>query len=142
MGSQHPGPRTYETLVFQLLSDEVTAMNSILFVAGLTLPGDWVFLNMSFPDPNRALLNPRFDGYKFEPLEHDEVISHYPLEHKVSQTNVSVRAPLSFQEVQSRVTHNHLAICNQSRRAAYVDAELRVIGIDVDEVSRVLSIVS
>lgn len=34
------GPRTYETLVFQLLSDEVTAMNSILFVAVLTLPGD------------------------------------------------------------------------------------------------------
>ncbi|KAI1789603.1 hypothetical protein LXA43DRAFT_923313 [Ganoderma leucocontextum] len=88
---------------------------------------------MSFPEPNRALLNPRFDGYKFHRLEHDEVISHNPLEHKASQTNVSGRAPLSFQEVQSRVTHNHLAICNRSRRAVYVDAELRVIGIDVDE---------
>ena len=90
---------------------------------------------MSFPDPNRALLNPRFDEYKFSRLEHDEVISHYTLKYKVSQTNVSGRAPLSFQEVQSRVTHNHLAICNQSRRAVYVDADLRVIGIDVDEVS-------
>ncbi|PIL22551.1 hypothetical protein GSI_15240 [Ganoderma sinense ZZ0214-1] len=88
---------------------------------------------MPFPDPIRALLNPRFDGYKFSRLEHDEVISHYALEHKVSQTNVSGRAPLSFQEVQSRVTHNHLVICNQSRRAVYVDAELRVIVIDVDE---------
>ena len=90
---------------------------------------------MSFPEPNRALLNPRFDGYKFSPLEHEEVISHNPLEHRLSQTNVSGRAPLSFEEVQSRVTHNHLAICAQTRRAAYVDAELRVIGIDVDEVS-------
>ena len=97
---------------------------------------------MSFPDPNRALLNPRFDGYKFSRLEHDEVISHYPLQHKLSQTNVSGRAPLSFQEVQSRVTHNHLAIYNQSKRAVYVDAELRVIAIDVDEVSRFLSILS
>lgn len=90
---------------------------------------------MSFPDPNRALLNPRFDGYKFSRLEHDEVISLYTLKYKVSQTNVSGHAPLSFQEVQSRVTHNHLAICSQSRRAVYVDADLRVIGIDVDEVS-------
>ncbi|TBU28586.1 hypothetical protein BD311DRAFT_758024 [Dichomitus squalens] len=88
---------------------------------------------MSFPVPTRALLNPKFDGYKFSPLDYNEVTSHYPLEHKVSQTNVSGRTPLSFEEVQSRVTHNHLAICGQTRRAAYVDAELRVIGIDVDE---------
>ncbi|RPD62409.1 hypothetical protein L226DRAFT_504266 [Lentinus tigrinus ALCF2SS1-7] len=83
--------------------------------------------------PDRSLLNPRFDGYKFSPLEHDEVTAHYPLDHKLSQTNVSGRNPLSFQEVQSRVTHNHLAVCSQTRRAAYVDAELRVIGVDLDE---------
>lgn len=85
--------------------------------------------------PDRSLLNPRFDGYKFSPLEYDEVITRYPLEHKLSQSNVSGRAPLSFQEVQSRVTHNHLAVCNQTRRAVYVDAELNVIGFDLDEVS-------
>ena len=85
--------------------------------------------------PDRSLLNPHFDGYKFSPLEYDEVTSHNLLEHKLSQTNVSGRNPLSFQEVHSRVTHNHLAICSQTRRAAYVDAELRVIGVDLDEVS-------
>ncbi|KAI8978686.1 hypothetical protein BD414DRAFT_465693 [Trametes punicea] len=85
--------------------------------------------------PDRSLLNPKFEGYKFAPLEYDEVTAHYPLEHKLSQTNVSGRAFLSFQEVQSRVLHNHLAICNQSKRAVYVDAELRVIGIDLDEAS-------
>ncbi|KAI0754951.1 hypothetical protein C8Q80DRAFT_1117491 [Daedaleopsis nitida] len=82
---------------------------------------------------NRSLLNPRFDGYKFSPLEHDEVASRFPLEHKLSQTNVSGRAPLSFQEVQSRVTHNHLAVCSQTNRAVYVDAELRVVGLDLHE---------
>lgn len=85
--------------------------------------------------PDRSLLNPKFDGYKFSPLEFDEVASRYPLEHKLSQTNVSGRAPLSFQEVQSRVTHNHLAVCNQTRRAVYVNAELKVVGFDLDEVS-------
>ncbi|KAI0354943.1 hypothetical protein OH77DRAFT_1590313 [Trametes cingulata] len=84
-------------------------------------------------NPDRSLLNPKFEGYKFAPLEYDEVTAHYALEHKLSQTNVSGRAPLSFQEVQSRVLHNHLAVCSQSRRAVYVDAELRVIGIDIDE---------
>ncbi|KAI0712185.1 hypothetical protein C8Q76DRAFT_797062 [Earliella scabrosa] len=83
--------------------------------------------------PDRALLNPRFDGYKFSPLEYEDVASRYLLEHKLTQTNVSGRAPLSFQEVQSRVTHNHLAVCSQTRRAAYVDAELRVVGFDLDE---------
>ncbi|KAI0661902.1 hypothetical protein C8Q70DRAFT_1043158 [Cubamyces menziesii] len=83
--------------------------------------------------PDRSLLNPRFEGYKFSPLEYDEVSTHHPLQFKLSQTNVSGRAPLSFQEVQSRVLHNHLAICSQSRRVAYVDAELRVIGVDLDE---------
>ena len=94
--------------------------------------------------PNRQLLNPHFDGYQFQPLEDEAVATHYPLTHRISQTNVSGRAALSFQEVRSRVLHNHLALCaasgqsNTARpaRAAYVDEELRVIGIDVDEVSR------
>lgn len=84
--------------------------------------------------PDRSLLNPKFDGYKFSPLDYDEVITHHPLVNRLSQTNVSGRAPLSFQEVQSRVLHNHLALCNGSRRAAYVDAELSVVVVDLDEV--------
>ncbi|KAH9854666.1 hypothetical protein C2E23DRAFT_867262 [Lenzites betulinus] len=90
--------------------------------------------------PDRSLLNPKFDGYKFSPLEYEEVTSHYPLEHKLSQTNASGRAPLSFQEVQSRVLHNHLTICSQSKRAVYVDAELRIVGVDLDETSLVPTI--
>ncbi len=85
--------------------------------------------------PDRSLLNPKFDGYKFSPLDNDEVTTHHPLANRLSQTNVSGRAPLSFQEVQSRVLHNHLALCSGSRRAAYVDAELRVVVVDLDEVS-------
>ncbi|OBZ69000.1 NudC domain-containing protein 1 [Grifola frondosa] len=91
---------------------------------------------MSTFAPNRALLNPKFDGYKLAPLTHDQVASHYPLQYKISQTNVSGRAPLSFKEVQSRVFHNHLAV---SHRVAYVDAELRVIAIDIDKVTLVPS---
>ncbi|EIW59480.1 uncharacterized protein TRAVEDRAFT_166874 [Trametes versicolor FP-101664 SS1] len=83
--------------------------------------------------PNRSLLNPKFDGYKFSPLDYDEVTTHHPLVNRLSQTNVSGRAPLSFQEVQSRVLHNHLALCSGSRRAAYVDAELSVVVVDLDE---------
>ena len=88
--------------------------------------------------PDRRLLNPHFDGYKFQPLEDDAVAARHalPPAHRPSQTNVSGRAALSFEEVRSRVRHNHLAVCPAGApRAAYVDAELRVIGIDVDEVS-------
>lgn len=95
----------------------------------------YAFVIMPTFTPDRSLLNPKFDGYKFSPLGYDEVTSHYPLEHKLSQTNASGRAPLSFQEVQSRVLHNHLTICSQSKRAVYVDAELRIVGVDLDEVS-------
>ncbi|KAI0670798.1 hypothetical protein C8Q78DRAFT_973869 [Trametes maxima] len=83
--------------------------------------------------PNRSLLSPKFEGYKFAPLEYGEVTAHHSLAYRISQTNASGRAPLSFQEVQSRVLHNHLAVCGQSTRAAYIDADLRVVLIDVNE---------
>ena len=87
-------------------------------------------------EPSRRLLNPRFDGYKFQPLDLDAVASRHALAHRLSQTNVSGRAALSFQEVRSRVRHNHLAVCGgRATRAAYVDAELRVVVIDIEEVS-------
>ena len=89
---------------------------------------------------DRNLLNPRFEGYKLSPLPQEEHVLRYPLASKPTQANVSGRTkvPLSFQEVQSRVTHKHLAVCRQSKRAAYVDAGLTVIGIDVDEASQFL----
>ena len=82
---------------------------------------------------NRTLLNPKFDGYKLDPIDHDEVMSSYPLTHKLSQIAPSAKSPLNFSEVQSRIRHNHLAI-GPNGRAVYVDAELRVIGVDLEDV--------
>lgn len=83
---------------------------------------------------NRALLNPKFEGYKFKPLDQDKVISRYTLPYTPTQTTVSGRSPLAFQEVQSRIRHNHLAI-GPNGRASYVDAELKVIGVTLGDVS-------
>ena len=37
--------------------------------------------------PNRQLLNPHFDGYKFAPLEPSAVAAHHALAHRPSQAN-------------------------------------------------------
>ncbi|THH27992.1 hypothetical protein EUX98_g6195 [Antrodiella citrinella] len=83
-------------------------------------------------EPTRSLLNPKFEGYKLDALDQDKLISRFPLQYKPSQTTLSGRTPLSFQEVQSRIRHNHLAI-GPAQKAVYVDAEYRVISISVDE---------
>lgn len=86
--------------------------------------------------PNRSLLNPKFEGYKLDPISQEDAVIRHELPYKISQSTVSVdRSPMSMQEVQSRITHNHLAMASQERRALYIDAELRVILIDIDEVS-------
>lgn len=83
--------------------------------------------------PNRALLNPKFDGYKLDAADHDDVISSYPLVHKLSQIAPSAKSPLTFQEVQSRIRHNHLCI-GPNGRAVYVDEELNVTSVVLDNV--------
>ena len=80
---------------------------------------------------NRQLLNPKFEGYKLEPLNQDQVISRFPLTHKVSQSTVPTRSPLSFQEVQSRITHNHLTVSTDGRSAVYVDEDFNVVSITI-----------
>ncbi|KAH8104546.1 hypothetical protein BXZ70DRAFT_594202 [Cristinia sonorae] len=85
-------------------------------------------------EPIRALLNPKFEGYKLDALDQEQAISRFPLRYQSSQTTVSGRVPLSFQEVQSRIRHNHLVV-GPARKAVYVDAEFRVISITVDEAS-------
>ncbi|PCH40088.1 hypothetical protein WOLCODRAFT_116605 [Wolfiporia cocos MD-104 SS10] len=82
---------------------------------------------------NRALLNPRFDGYKLSPLEQDHVVFRYALPYKASQTNVSGRSHVSFQEVQSRISHNHLLVSAQGERAVFIDSELRVVSVILKE---------
>lgn len=83
---------------------------------------------------DRTLLNPKFEGYKLSPLSQEEAITHHSLHYIPSQSNISGRNPLSFQEVQSRILHNHLTI-SPDGRAVYVDSELRVILVTLDDVS-------
>ena len=80
---------------------------------------------------NRSLLNPKFEGYKLNPISQDAV-ARYALQHKPIQATVSGRSPLSFQEVQSRISHNHLVVANDGARALYIDSEYRVIIVDVN----------
>ncbi|KAL5501082.1 hypothetical protein ACEPAH_9469 [Sanghuangporus vaninii] len=77
---------------------------------------------------NRSLLNPKFEGYKLSPLAQDDHVSRFPLTAHPTQANVSgrLRTPLSFEEVQSRITHDHLAISHDSRS---VDDDFNVIRV-------------
>ncbi|KAL5501499.1 hypothetical protein ACEPAH_8759 [Sanghuangporus vaninii] len=83
---------------------------------------------------NRSLLNPKFEGYKLSPLAQDDHVSRFPLTARPTQANVSGRSrtPLSFEEMQSRITHNHLAISHDSRSAVYVDDDLNVIRVGLN----------
>ncbi|KAI0072867.1 hypothetical protein K474DRAFT_1650338 [Panus rudis PR-1116 ss-1] len=83
-------------------------------------------------EPERSLLNPKFEGYKLDALDQDKAVSRYALTHKPSQTALSGRVPPSFQEVQSRIRHNHLAV-GPNGRAAYVDSDMKVIAVEIDD---------
>jgi hypothetical protein len=87
--------------------------------------------------PNHSFLNPKFEGYKFDPVSQEDSVICYDLEHRPTQIAISgtEESPLSFHEVQSRITHNHLAVTPEGGRAVYIDAEYKVIIIDVDLVS-------
>jgi len=88
--------------------------------------------------PNRSLLNPKFEGYKFNPLPQDNLTRRYGLQYKPSQMNTPTSRstqPMSFQEVQSRITHNHLTVRPDSALGVYVDTEHRVVGVTIDPVS-------
>ncbi|KAH7885275.1 hypothetical protein F5I97DRAFT_2062504, partial [Phlebopus sp. FC_14] len=80
--------------------------------------------------PERTLLNPKFEGYKLQVIPQDGV-ARYDLQYKPTQIATSGRSPLSFQEVQSRITHNHLALSTTADRGLYVDAERRVVVIEI-----------
>ena len=87
---------------------------------------------------NRRLLNPKFEGYKLLLLEQEEHVSRHniPNDLKPSQANVSGRTkiPLSFEEVQSRIRHNHLSLDGTGESALYVDGELRVVRVRMQRV--------
>ncbi|KAG2112237.1 uncharacterized protein F5147DRAFT_744547 [Suillus discolor] len=86
---------------------------------------------MSSFTPNHALLNPKFEGYKLEVIPQEDTVTRFGLEYRPTQMANSGRSPLSFKEVQSRITHNHLAMANDSGRCLYIDSEHRVILVDL-----------
>ncbi|TFK52533.1 hypothetical protein OE88DRAFT_1412631 [Heliocybe sulcata] len=81
---------------------------------------------------DRTLLNPKFEGYRLHALTQESHIlrTRLPSDHKPTQAAVSGRTFLSFQEVQSRINHNHLAV--RDDRAVYVDAESNVVLVELD----------
>ncbi|KAG8968767.1 hypothetical protein FRC03_006224 [Tulasnella sp. 419] len=72
----------------------------------------------------RALLNPKFDGYKFHVLDAENSLSSISLPPPgITQSTVPNRnVTPSFEEVQSRIKHNHLSISrSRTNIAAYID---------------------
>lgn len=85
--------------------------------------------------PQKSLLNPKFEGYKLDVMFQEDVVTRHILEHKPTQAMASGKSPLSFQEVQSRISHNHIGVCNEASCAIYVDTEYQVILVHLDPVS-------
>ncbi|TDL22209.1 hypothetical protein BD410DRAFT_271454 [Rickenella mellea] len=92
---------------------------------------------MSVFNVNRDLLNPKFEGYKLFPVSQDEAILRFPLPSHPTQANISGRTktPLSLEEVQSRITHNHLAVGIDGNVGLYVDEDFRVVVVRIDSES-------
>ena len=88
-------------------------------------------------NPDRSLLNPKFEGYKLDPISEEDVLAHHLLPSKPTQATISRKVPLSFQEVQSRIRHNHLSVFPNANQAVYIDDEMRVVSINMDEVGNV-----
>lgn len=87
-------------------------------------------------NPDRSLLNPKFEGYRLDLISQDDAVSRLPLKYQPSQTASSGRAPLSFKEVQSRITHNHITTDSETSTILYVDADFQVVLVDLNSVSR------
>ncbi|KAJ7134604.1 hypothetical protein C8R44DRAFT_870222 [Mycena epipterygia] len=81
---------------------------------------------------NRSLLNPKFEGYKLDAIAQENSVARHNLQYTVTQATVSTNSPLSFQEVQSRITHNHISVAPHGSRAVYVDAQYRVILVELE----------
>jgi hypothetical protein len=95
---------------------------------------------MSF-DVKRSLLNPKFDGYKLSSMSvRDCVLAASLPARGLSQSTVSAKSHLYFQEVQSRVRHNHLAVAidsvvsNPIATFAYIDRERVFTSVLIDRV--------
>src|SRR6266550_2483295 len=83
----------------------------------------------SFP-VQRSLLNPKFESYKLDVLP-QETVHRYDLPFKPSRSTVSGSTPLTFQEMQSRISHNHLSLSSETGQAIYVDSANRVVVVNL-----------
>lgn len=93
--------------------------------------------------PNRQLLNPKFDGYKLSPVSEVDAVASFQLPGSgVSQSTVSSHSHLFFPEVQSRIRHNHLAIAQDNKSFCYIDRDGQVILITLNEVCSYHQVVS
>lgn len=95
--------------------------------------------NMFTLHPNRSLLNPKFDGYKLDPISSEDTVARHALKHTATQASVSGQHHFSFQETESRIRHNHLTVSPDGEQAVYIDKDLSVILVRLDHV-RVLHI--
>ncbi|KAI0269822.1 hypothetical protein BC834DRAFT_819472 [Gloeopeniophorella convolvens] len=77
--------------------------------------------------PDRSLLNPKFDGYKLDPISTKDTVTNHALQFKATQATVSGRHLFSFQEAQSRIRHNHISVSPGGEQAVYIDANLHVV---------------
>lgn len=88
---------------------------------------------------DRSLLNPKFDGYKLKVAANPSAQLSYGLPAPgATQSTISSRAtkaPLSFEEVQSRIKHNHLAVSHIPGEFAYVDAGQNLVIMRIEPVS-------
>ncbi|KAG8804507.1 hypothetical protein FRC16_007916 [Serendipita sp. 398] len=94
----------------------------------------------------RELLNSKFDGYKLAPIPENNAVKMTPLPRSgLSQATVSASSHLYFQEVQSRVRHNHLAVGlisspqSPSATLGYVDKEGAFTLVLIDRVSYIFT---
>ncbi|KAF8655482.1 hypothetical protein AX16_003040 [Volvariella volvacea WC 439] len=88
---------------------------------------------MEYFAAKRALLNPKFEGYKLNLIAQEDAVASFRLEHQPSQAAISGRSLFSYEEVQSRITHNHLAVRAEYAIAAYVDKDGRVVVINLTQ---------
>ena len=79
----------------------------------------------------RALLNQKFESYKLDILPQDQAVRRYDLPFKPSRSTVSGSAPLTFQEMQSRISHNHLSLDSETGLAVYVDSVNQVVVVNL-----------
>ncbi|KAJ7095886.1 hypothetical protein B0H15DRAFT_946432 [Mycena belliarum] len=86
---------------------------------------------MSFAT-NRNLFNPKFEGYKLDAVSQEHSVARHNLQYTLTQATASTQSPLSFEEVHSRITHNHIAVAPHGSSAVYIDEQYRVVLIHID----------